>query len=143
MSFGTFYRVEDEVRSAFEGKTSKNEWYDALGKIEIQRYESCDAEESIPAWVLALKGEKQPLSLLFEGELRAEPNEYDDPDVVFIGKEMVISIVKEIEDKSKPYFEKLLGSVNCSPDFWLFNSMFQFLKNAAANNEAVVILWGG
>lgn len=143
MSFGTFYKVEDEVRFAFEGKITKSEWYDALGEIEIQNYESCDAEESIPAWVLALKNQDEPLSLLFQGELRAEPDECDDPDVVFLGKEMVASIVMELEKKTKPYFQELLNNVNCSPDFWLFDSMFQFLESAASNNNAVVIMWGG
>lgn len=143
MSFGTFYKVEDEVRSAFEAKVAKSEWYDVLGEIEIQNYESCDAEESIPGWVLALKNQGEPLSLLFQGELRAEPNEYDDPDVVFVGKEMIASIVTELENKSKPYFQELLYEVNCSPDFWLFDSMFNFLKSAASNNNAIVIIWGG
>jgi hypothetical protein len=143
MSFGTLYKVEDEVRIVFEGKTTKSEWYDALGEIEIQNCESCDAEESIPAWVLALKNQSEPLSLLFQGEMRAEPNEYDDPDVVFVSKEMIASIVKELENKSKPYFQKLLDDVNCSPDFWFYDSMFKFLKSAAANNKAIVIIWGG
>ncbi|WP_409526008.1 hypothetical protein [Nitrincola sp. MINF-07-Sa-05] len=143
MSFGKFYIIDDEVRSFFEGRTTKSDWYDALGEIEIQNSESCDAEESIPAWILALKNEEQPLNLLFQGELRAEPNEYDDPDVVFIGKDMIFSIVKELEKKPKPYFQKLLDNVNCSADFWLFDSMFQFLKSAGANKKAIVIIWGG
>ncbi|MFK3865127.1 hypothetical protein [Pseudoalteromonas rhizosphaerae] len=83
------------------------------------------------------------MSLLFQGELCAEPNEYDDPDVVFVGKEMITSIVTELENKSKPYFQELLYEVNCSPDFWLFDSMFNFLKSAAYNNNAIVIIWGG
>lgn len=143
MSFGTFYLVDDEVRSVFDGRTTKSEWYDALGEIEIQNSGSCDAEGSIPAWVLALQHEEQPLNLLFQGELRSAPNEYDDPDVVFVGKNMVSSIVKEFENKPKPYFQKLLDDANCSADFWLFDSMFHFLKNADASKKAVVIIWGG
>ncbi len=143
MSFGTFYRVEDEVRSAFVGKISKSEWYDGLEEIEIQNFESCDAEESIPAWVLALKKEDAPLNMLFQGELRAEQNEYDDPDVVFLGKELIRAIVSEIEAKGKPYFQTLLDGVNCLPDFWLFDSMVKFLIESAEKDEAVIIMWGG
>ncbi|PMN66212.1 hypothetical protein [Enterovibrio norvegicus] len=143
MSFGTFYRVEDKVREAFVGKISKSEWYDVLGEIEIQSYESCDAEESIPAWVLALKKEEAPLNLLFQGELRAEQNEYDDPDVVFLGKNLIRSIVLEIGVKGRPYFQTLLQGVNCLPDFWLFDSMFTFLNESAEKDEAVIIMWGG
>ncbi len=143
MSFGKFYRVENEVREAFVGKISKSEWYDGLGEIEIQNYESCDAEESIPAWVLALKKEESPLNLLFQGELRAEQNEYDDLDVVFLGKDLVRSIFLEFEAKGKPYFQSLLQGVNCLPDFWLYDSMVSFLNESAENGEAVIIMWGG
>ena len=143
MSFGTFYKVEDEVRVAFIGKTSKGDWYDALGEIEIQNYESCDAEESIPAWVLALKSEDEPLNLLFQGELRAAQDEYDDPDVVFLGKDLIRSIVAATDNKAKSYFQSLLSDVNCSPDFWLYDSMTSFLKGAVDDNKAVIIIWGG
>tara|TARA_Y100000296_G_scaffold43734_1_gene50194 strand:+ start:164 stop:595 length:432 start_codon:yes stop_codon:yes gene_type:complete len=143
MSFGKFYRVENEVREAFVGKISKSEWYDGLGEIEIQNYESCDAEESIPAWVLALKKEESPLNLLFQGELRAEQNEYDDPEVVFLGKDLIQSICLEFEAKGKPYFHSLLQGVNCLPDFWLYDSMVSFLNESAEDGEAVIIMWGG
>lgn len=143
MSFGTFYEVEDEVRSAFAGRVTKSEWYDALGEIGIENYESCEAEESIPAWILALKDERSTLSSLFKGEMRAQANEYDDPDVVFIGKEMTSSIARELENKSKSYFEGLLNGVNCLPDIWLHDPMLIFFKRAAKRNKAIVVMWGG
>ena len=143
MSFGTFYKVEDLVRGDFVGKITKGNWYDALGKIEIQNYESCGVEESIPAWVLALKNEDEPLNLLFQGELRAKQDEYDDPDVVFLGKDLIRSVVTVIENKARPYFQSLLNDVNCSPDFWVYDSMASFLKDAADDNKAVIIMWGG
>lgn len=143
MSFGKFYRVEDEVREAFAGKITKSEWYDGLGEIEIQNYEYCDAEESIPAWVLALNKEETPLNMLFQGELRAQQNEYDDPDVVFLGKDLIRSIVLEFEAKGKSYFKSLLQGVNCLPDFWLFDSMVSFLNESAEKGDAAIIMWGG
>ena len=142
MSFGIFYEVDNDTRSIFEGRNSKSDWYDALGEIDLMSCESCDAEESIPGWELALKTENEPLSQLFQGDLRAERDGCDDPDVVFLNKETVASITREIEDKSKFYFNKLLNDIRCSEDIWLFDPMLQFFKNATVQNKAVVIIWG-
>ena len=142
MSFGVFYKVEDKMRSYFEGCITKSDWYEALDGVNIQNYESCDAEESIPAWALALKNEGSPVCMLFQGEMRAQENEFDDPDVVFVNKEMVNSVVNEIERKSKSHYKALLDDIDCSADFWLFDSMFEFLKDAALNNKAIVVVWG-
>ena len=137
-----FYKVEDQVRTIFEGRVTKSDWYDALDLIGIQNYGSCDAEESIPAWVLALKSEALPVRLLFQGEMRAQEDEYDHPDVVFVNKEMVASIVSEFERKPKSHYKALLDYVDCSADFWLFDPMVEFLKDAALNDKAVVVVWG-
>ena len=141
MSFGTFYEINNDACSIFEGISSKSDWYDALGGIDLMNCDSCDAEEAIPAWELALKTETVPLSQIFQGNLRAESDENEDPNVIFINNVTVASITKEIEDKTKYYFNKLLSDVNCSDDIWLFDSMLQFFKNATAKNKAVVIIW--
>lgn len=142
MSFGTFYRVEDQVSTIFKGRVTKSDWYDALDLIDIQSYEFCDAEESMPAWILALKNEGLLLSLLFQGEMRAQEDECDHPDVVFVNKEMVASIVSELKQKPKSYYRALLDHVDCSADFWLFDPMVEFLKATALNDKALVVIWG-
>ncbi len=143
MSFGFLYEVENSARDFLTECVSKAEWYDALGELHIENSPSCNAEESIPAWELALKEVPGPLARLFIGELRAETDEFDDPSVVFLDADLVKSIAGEIEKNGKSFFESLLKEVGCDADSWLFEPMYQFFNVAAGRNKAAIILWGG
>ncbi|MFZ6872313.1 hypothetical protein ACO0LF_09635 [Undibacterium sp. Di27W] len=143
MSFGFFYEVEDSARDLLTDCMSKGEWYDVLGELHIENSQSCKAEESLPAWELALKEASGPLARLFTGELRAETDEFDDPSVVFLGADLVKSIAGEIRKNGKSFFESLLKEVGCDADSWLFEPMYQFFNEAAGRNKAAIILWGG
>ena len=141
MSFGTFYKVEDHVSTLLEGKVTKSDWYEILDLIDIQNHESLDAEESIPAWILALRNEDSAVHLLFQGEMKAKEDEFDHPDVVFLSNKMITKVVYEFEIKTKSYYQELLDHIGCTADFWLFEPMHAFLKEAALNQKAIIILW--
>jgi hypothetical protein len=143
MSFGYFYEVEDSARNLLADCVSKGEWYDVLGELHVENCPTFEAEESLPAWELALKDVPGPLASVFTGELRAEKDEFDDPDAVFLGADLVKSIAAEVGKRDKAYFESLLKEVGCDADAWLFEPMRQFLNEAAGRNKAAIILWGG
>ena len=81
MSFGYFYEIKDRARDHLVGCTTKSEWYNALGGLNIEDCPSCKGEQSFPGWELALGGLSGPLARMFEGDLRAQRNEFDDPDL--------------------------------------------------------------
>jgi len=143
MSFGNFYEVDDSVRQIFVGCSTKSEWYSVLGKLSLEGCPLCEAEESLQSWELALQGTDGPLAKIFSGELSAERDEFADPDVVFLGAEIVRSIADEMKKKGKVFFEVALNEVGLDEDVWLFEPMHQFFNEAATKYKAVVVLWGG
>ena len=108
MSFGYFYEITDSAREHFVGCTTKSEWYEVLGELNIEDYSSCEGKQSFPGWQLALGGLSGPLARMFEGDLRAERNEFDDPDAVFLGSDLVKLIAAEIDGRGREFFECLL-----------------------------------
>jgi hypothetical protein len=143
MSFGTFYEVADSIAAEFEGKSSKSDWYEVLGKIDIESFPSFDAFESIPGWEYSLQELGEPLSKLFAGDLSAKRNEYDDPDVVFLRSDSVKEIYSEFINKGRDQFEQLLSAKGCLPDIWMFEPLVDFLKSVVEDKKSMIVLWGG
>lgn len=102
------YEVSDEVRIQLADLSSKSEWYDALGKLEIGQTGGlvCDLLEAWPLWIEATEHAPVPLRLLFIGELSARGGA--DPDVGFLGASSVQGI-SEALSQPESYFLDLLS----------------------------------
>ena len=86
MGWGTFYEIDDSAAARLSGCKSKSEWYDALSDLGLDELPDLNAEESVPAWGAALQNHDGALGRLFIGDLRAEDDGYDDPNVLFAGR---------------------------------------------------------
>lgn len=143
MSFGNFYEVDDSTRQLLIGCTSKSDWYGAMGQLALEACPTFEAEESLPAWESILQGMDGSLSTLFSGELRAEKDEFPDPDVAFLGAPMVKSIAEELGKKSHVFFEDILDEAGFDDEAWLYEPRCRFFDDAAAKDKAAIVLWGG
>lgn len=143
MSFGNFYEVDDSARQVLIACNSKSEWYGALGRLAVESCPTFEAEESLPAWEAVLRGMDGSLATIFSGELRAEKDEFADPDVLFLGALMVKSIAEELGRTDHAFFEAILDEAGYDDEAWLYEPMRRFFDDAAARNKAIIILWGG
>jgi hypothetical protein len=101
-----------------------------------------DTEESIPAWGAALENHEGSLGRLFVGDLRAEQDEYDDPNVLFAGRQLVAEIAVALDGLNEDYFARIfLERAENEREAWLYEPLQKFFSSARQNGSAVVVMW--
>ena len=143
MGWGTFYEVSDSARGRLSTCRTKSEWYEALGALSIESSPQLDAEESISFWVSKLESIEHPLARFFEGDMHAEYNEYDDPNVCYVGNTSTNAFLTELNGVGKEFFVRLFphNGPYGSGDSWLYEPLCKFLRDVCARNNGVIILW--
>jgi hypothetical protein len=142
VGWGRFYEVDDGARDLLAREKTKAGWYDALATLNIENSPRLDAEDSIRFWGTVLKDHPGPLSSLFIGEMHAI-DEFDDPNVLFLGRDTVTEIAQAMNHLSQDYFAELFRSTN--PDWgshaWLYEPLRAFLASCQNRGKAVIIMW--
>jgi hypothetical protein len=92
----------------------------------------------------ALRDQPDPLHLLFVGDARTGSDGTGDPEVVFLGAQLVRSIAEVLVKTSRESFLAPLsaGDIDRSPHIWLLDPMRSFFSAAACREKAIVVLWG-
>ena len=143
MGWGTLYEVDDSARARLCTCRTKSEWYEALGALSIENSPQLSAEESIPFWVSKLESINHPLARFFKGDMHAEYNEYDDPNVCFVGRATTKAFLQELDTAGKAFFVTLFphSDLYGSGDSWLYEPLCKFLREASTRENGVIILW--
>lgn len=142
MGFGQFYQIDNAAEARLQGLSAKGDWYIALGDLGIEDFPSLDAEESIPAWQQALSDLDSPIAIICSGDLAAEEDDSDDPNVIYLNSASTKNLYQELEKGGADYFAALLEAKDCRSDIWLFYPMLAFFKKAADNKQSAILLWG-
>src|SRR5687768_11620372 len=131
MGWGYCYEVDGSARDAFAEARSKSDWYDVLQSLDIESKPALNCEDSIRAWGAAFQDEPAPLSRMFVGDMHAEYDEYDDPNVCYLGPPLVQEVARELQKKGKAHVASLLHAVRpAGNDQWLFEPLSSFLSSA-------------
>jgi hypothetical protein len=143
MGWGTIYEVPDSSRALLATCSGKGEWYEALGALGVENVSQLDAEDSIRFWAAKLDESGHPMAEFFVGELHAEYDEYDDPNVCFNGNSAVRAFVEQLNQTGKQFFVTLFPSPipNAVGDSWLYEPLRDFLHGVGDRGNGVVILW--
>jgi hypothetical protein len=145
MGWGRLYRIDDSARILLSGCKSKNEWFDALGQLQVEKAPRCNAEDSIRFWGEILEGQPYPLSRLFLGDFHTPPDGSDDPFVSFFGRATVHDVARKLASESDAFFVGLFSKKNGwsfdSGLLWFLEPLRSFFKEASANDMAIVALW--
>lgn len=143
MGWGMIYEVPDSSRALLATCSSKGEWYEALGVLEVENASQLNAEDSIRFWAAKLDEIGHPMAEFFVGDLHAEYNEYDDPNVCFNGNSAVSAFVEYLNQTGKQFFVDLLPSPvpNAVGDSWLYEPLRDFLRDVGERGKGVVIVW--
>jgi len=146
--WGCFYELSDAAKTSFAGLNSKSEWYDALGQWKLESAPQLDAEQSLQyGWIWALRDQPYPLGKLFSGDLHTNPDGTGDPEVVFLGAQLVQSLARELAENDKAFFLELLSAdekfrADRSAYISLLEPIRSFFAAAASRGQAVIVMWG-
>lgn len=134
MGWGTLWQVEDSARELLSNRRTKAEWYEALEPLDIENAPELNAEDSVRFWSTVLDGRPGPLGRLFAGEMHAAFDEYDDPNVLFLGRDLVAEIAPALGALNEEYFAELFRSRddNWACNAWFFDPLRAF--HSAASN---------
>lgn len=141
---GCFYEVADHARHSLTGLGSKSEWYKALGQCDLDSNPRLNPEQSLQyAWISILREQPPPLGLIFVGDLRTEPDQTGDPEVVFLGAPLVKSIAASLATTDESFFLQIFAAGGIDRGhIWLLEPMRAFFQSAASRDNAVIVLWG-
>ncbi len=142
MSCGTFYLVADDARHVLLDRVTKGDWYEAIGTLLNAQTPSIEAEDSISAWAISLAAAPSPLDRLFVGELSARRDEFDDPDVAFLGSALLAAVSAALNECGEAFIRDRLAQHGAEHHTWLYQPLRQFLQVAVRSNHAMIILWG-
>jgi hypothetical protein len=143
MGWGTLYEVSDGARELLHTCRSKADWYEALDVLGIQNSPQLNAEDSIRCWAAKLQSIGHPAEQFFRGDLHAEYDRFDDPNVCVVGSQSVRSFLMQLETLGKDFFVRLFphdGPYGVG-DSWLYEPLCSFLREVCGRSNAVVILW--
>jgi hypothetical protein len=142
---GHFYEVLGETKHSLVGLRSKGEWYNALGPHLPSGTPDLNAYQALThGWISALRDQPPPLRKLFTGDLRTDPDGTGDPEVVFLGANLVKDLSQKLSQLENSYFLDLLktsGEIAAS-QIWLLEPMQSFFSAAASRYNAVLVFWG-
>ncbi|WP_295851078.1 hypothetical protein [uncultured Xylophilus sp.] len=144
MAIGTLYVVQSKTESLFQEAKSKSDWYQAMQDAGVSEARSLDAQDSLPAWEYSI-GEAKPqgqLGRLFVGDLRSEEDLTGDPMVAFHGVAAVEAMAADLASMGELGLHTVLSASGHGADTWLYQPLLQFLAQASARHEAVVVLSG-
>jgi hypothetical protein len=114
-----------------------------MGTLDLKNTPQLDAEDSIRFWASKLQSIEHPAVKFFVGDIHAEYNEFDDPNVCFVGSDSVRVFLSQLEEMGKDFFVKLFPSelpfgVGNS---WFYDPLCAFLRGVCMRGNAVIILW--
>lgn len=143
MGRGMLYEVRDSARDLLAACRTKAEWYEAMGTLNLENGPQLDAEESLGFWASKLQSMHHPWSKFFVGDLRAEYDVFDDPNVCFIGGDSLRGFLSELEGLGKSFLADLFphdGPYGAG-ESWLYDPLCTFLRGACGQGNAVIMLW--
>lgn len=143
MGWGKLYEVSGNAYPLLSKCRTKAEWYEAMNTLGIENAPQLDAEDSIRFWASKLHSIDHPTAKFFAGDLHAEYDAFDDPNVCFIGSESAKAFLTQFERLGKAFFVELFphkGPYGAG-DSWLYDPLCEFLREACARGSAVVMLW--
>ena len=142
--WGKLWEVEDSARNLLIDCRTKVEWYKALGLLNIEKEPELNAQDSIRFWGTVLKDHPGPLGRLFECEMHSAYDEYDDPNVSFLGCDEVNEVAQALNALKKEYFMELFRKKDASwiREAWFYEPLRSFLSSASEKGKAVIIIWG-
>ncbi|RKP46346.1 hypothetical protein D7S89_17030 [Trinickia fusca] len=114
-----------------------------MGEIGVGAGKSaeCDLEDSVNLLGNELELQPYPLGKLFIGELHAELNEFDDPNVSFLGCQLAKDIATALNTVEENFFDSIATHHPPNPYTWLLRDLRRFFDEVALRSNAVVCLW--
>ncbi|CAJ2746800.1 Uncharacterised protein [Burkholderia pseudomallei] len=143
MGWGRLYGVSDGVSQLLSTCRTKAQWYEALSKLDLDKTPQLNAEDSIRVWASKLQSIDHPAAKFFVGDLHAEYDTFDDPNVCFIGGKSVCVFLSQLEELGKQFFIALFphDGVYGVGESWLYDPLCSFLRETCKRGNAVIMLW--
>lgn len=143
MGRGKLYEVSGDAHQMLSRCRTKAEWYEAMNTLAVENAPQLDAEDSIRFWASKLHSIGHPIEKFFVGELHAEYDASDDPNVSFIGSASAKAFLAEFEQLGKPFFVELFphDRPHGVGQAWFYDPLCAFLREACARGNAVLSLW--
>jgi hypothetical protein len=143
MGWGKLYEVSESAGQLLGACRTKAEWYQAMSTLDIENAPRLDAEDSIRSWASKLHSIDHPAAKFFVGDLHAEYDEFNDPNVCFVGRESARAFLSQLEILGKPFFVSLFPhhGLYGAGESWLYDPLCAFLREACSRHNAIVILW--
>jgi len=143
MGWGKIYEVADDVNKTLVDCKTKTDWYGALGTFDLERAPHLDAEDSIRFWGSKLQEIVHPGATFFVGELHAEYDGSDDPNVCFNGSKSVRAFLSQLDELGRNFFDNLFphNGPFGSGESWLYEPLCDFLRKVSSRDNAVILLW--
>ncbi len=143
MGWGRIYEVPASAEVQLRECRSKSQWYEAMNGVVTEDAPQLDAADSIRVWASKLHDLGHPFSTFFEGDLHADYDEYDDPNVCFVGPELAKAFLAQLDQVGKQFFIDLFprsGPIG-EGDVWLYEPLRDFLGSLSERGGAAIILW--
>lgn len=143
MGWGRLYAVNASASQLLSTCETKADWYDAMNTLGIENAPQLDAEDSIRFWASELDSIAHPAAKFFAGDLHAEDNGTDDPNVCFVSNESASVFLSQLEQLGQPFFINLFpheGPFGVG-HAWLYEPLCVFLREVCLQGNAVMILW--
>ena len=143
MGWGRLYEVGDDTYETLLDCVTKAEWYETLGSLDLEAAPQLNAEDSIRFWGSKLQEVDHPSVKFFVGDLHAEYDEFDDPNVSFNGSKSVRIFLSQLDELGANFFIELFpqnGPLGVG-ESWLYEPLCQFLRNVSSRGNAVILLW--
>lgn len=142
---GYFNAVPDSAKELLANAHTKDEWYAAMDALHIENAPQLGDEDELEGgWIEAMAKASAPLNLMFAGDLRAEQDDSDGPDVVFLGRDLVHDIAIALMAHDEAYFRDLLDlgdGFDRSGSLWLLPPLREFFSVTASRAEGMIIYW--
>lgn len=138
---GDVYEVSTSSAERFRQCATLAEWYDAMGELltlEPPMLESDDDE--LTMWAETFTGGTDDLAALFQGDLASPDQDNNDPVVRYAGPDRVTAAAQYLSRLSQEEVDARLGPAGCG---WFKGSFERFLADVSANDNAVIMMWGG
>jgi len=123
---------------------SKSDWYPLLEKIGAESSPMLDGEDSFPAWQYALEAHapNAVVGKLFRGDRKSAEDGSGDPHIAYLNNSSVALVAHELGRLGREYFDDILQKSGSKNDIWLFESLSDFLTQAADQGTSIFVLWG-
>lgn len=143
MGSGRFYAVDESAREVLGTCRTKADWYEAMSTLDIERAPQLDAEDSIRFWASKLETIGHPSAKFFIGDLHAEYDGSDDPNVCFVSRASTDAFLSQLAQLGEQFFLRLFPheGPHGMGHAWLYEPLYAFLKETSQRGNAVVILW--